>query len=83
MWALFGCLIATAVVLSLAILPSRSSSGFLGATTHSTRNGIACGSVGPPPTRVEVEQFAATQHLSPAETAKLLDCYGFSPRGST
>jgi len=77
LWALVVCLVATVAILSLALLPSHSSAGYVGATTHPGDH-VACGSVGPDPTKPEVEQFAARLHYSRAETAKLLDCFGFT-----
>ena len=77
LWVLPACLVATVAILSLAILPSRSSAGFLGATTHTSGN-VGCGSVGPDPTKAEVEQFAKRLHYGTAETSTLLDCFGFT-----
>ena len=78
LWALIGCLFVTVAILSLAILPSGSSASFLGATTHTGANGFACGSVGPDPTRAEVERFAPRLYSSTGDTAKLVDCFGFT-----
>lgn len=80
-------LAATVAVLTLAIVPSRSSgkhssSTVLGARVNHANNGISCGSIGHTPTRAEVVRFATKQNLSPQLTADLLACYGFSARDS-
>ena len=77
LWTLLGCLLATVALLTVAVLPSHSSAGYLGATMHTGR-GVACGSIGHDPTKAEVEQFAAQFHDSPSETSKLLHCFGFT-----
>jgi hypothetical protein len=79
LWTLLACLAVLVVVLSFAILSSGDGGS---ASPHSTADGVACGAIGENPTRAEVEQLAARDTLSAEDTAKLLDCFGFSASDS-